>query len=162
MQRSQLLEVFAGGDHIAQFDPDQDMNVGDVPRRYRVCVLRDLPRQPGYNCSSAASSTTASRPEQAWPRSTGTRSFKYSEETFKAPHEDRLTRSPRRTTSTASTLTLDPATGNVRRHADAQEGRLPRSCIDPVAPEEFLIEPLATCISTRPTAVTARRRRRPS
>src|SRR6516164_1384170 len=25
MQQAQLLEVFAGGDYIAQFDPDQDM-----------------------------------------------------------------------------------------------------------------------------------------
>lgn len=29
MLKSQLLEVFAGGDHIAQFDPDQAMNASD-------------------------------------------------------------------------------------------------------------------------------------
>lgn len=29
MQKAQLLEVFAGGDEIAQFDPDQDMGVAD-------------------------------------------------------------------------------------------------------------------------------------
>src|SRR6266404_6123780 len=27
LMRAQLLETFAGGDHIAQFNPDQDMNV---------------------------------------------------------------------------------------------------------------------------------------
>ena len=57
MQRSQLLEVFAGGDHIAQFDPDPDMNAEmcRVATEYASYVI--FRANPGYNIFSSVDET---------------------------------------------------------------------------------------------------------
>lgn len=49
MLKAQLLEVFAGGDHIAQFDPDSEMSSSDclVATQYATYVI--FRENPGYD-----------------------------------------------------------------------------------------------------------------
>jgi hypothetical protein len=75
------LEVFAGGDHIAQFDPDQDMNVEmcRVATEYASYVI--FRANPGYNVFSSVIydglTARAGVAKVYWEKK-----FSYSEETF--------------------------------------------------------------------------------
>jgi hypothetical protein len=145
MQRAQLLEVFAGGDQIAKFDPDQDMNAASclAATQYASYVIFRL--NEGYNIFSSSIydglTARAGIIKVYWEEC-----YVYSDETFSSiPHEDAV--------ALASHDEVDSfdATEDGIGHG-TYSGKLTRKqdkskvSIDPVAPEEFLIEPLATSI----------------
>jgi hypothetical protein len=144
MQRAQLLEVFAGGDHIAQFDPDQDMNVEmcRVATEYASYVI--FRANPGYNVFSSVMydglTARAGIAKVYWEKK-----FSYSEETFgPISYEDAHALASMDDVDSFD-ADLDPATGTFSGSLTRKKD-VSKTCIDPIAPEEFLIEPLATCI----------------
>jgi hypothetical protein len=144
MQRSQLLEVFAGGDHIAQFDPDQDMNAEmcRVATDYASYVI--FRANPGYNIFSSVLydglTARAGVAKIYWEKK-----HTFSEETFgPISYEDAHALASQDDVDTFD-ADLDPATGTFSGTLSRKKD-VSKTCIDPIAPEEFLIEPLATCI----------------
>lgn len=144
MQRSQLLEVFAGGDHIAQFDPDQDMNAEmcRVATEYASYVI--FRANPGYNIFSSVFydglTARAGIAKVYWEKK-----HTFSEETFKGlPYEEAHALAAQEDVDEFD-ADLDPATGTFSGTLSRKKD-VSKTCIDPIAPEEFLIEPLATCI----------------
>ncbi|MHC2284427.1 portal protein [Bradyrhizobium barranii] len=144
MQRSQLLEVFAGGDHIAQFDPDQDMNAEmcRVATEYASYVI--FRANPGYNIFSSVFydglTARAGIAKVYWERK-----HTFSEETFQGlPYEEAHALAAQDDVDEFD-ADLDPATGTFSGTLSRKKD-VSKTCIDPIAPEEFLIEPLATCI----------------
>ena len=144
MQRSQLLEVFAGGDHIAQFDPDQDMNAEmcRVATEYASYVI--FRANPGYNIFSSVFydglTARAGIAKVYWERK-----HTFSEETFQGlPYEEAHALAAQEDVDEFD-ADLDPATGTFSGTLSRKKD-VSKTCIDPIAPEEFLIEPLATCI----------------
>ncbi|MGY3589366.1 portal protein [Bradyrhizobium sp. USDA 4350] len=144
MQRSQLLEVFAGGDHIAQFDPDQDMDVDRcmVATQYASYVIFRL--NEGYNVfNNVIHDGLTSRAGVAkvyWEEK-----YKTSEETFQGlSFEDAHALAAQEDVSEFEG-DVDPATGTVSGTLTRKKD-VSKISIDPVAPEEFLIEPLATSV----------------
>lgn len=144
MQRSQLLEVFAGGEHIAQFDPDQDMNAEScrVATEYAAYTIFRL--NEGYNIFNSVIydglTARAGVAKVYWDERYST-----SEETFEGlSFEDAHALAAQEDVSEFE-ADIDPASqtfkGTLTRKKD-----LSRVAIDNVAPEEFLIEPLATCV----------------
>lgn len=142
MQRSQLLEVFAGGEHIARFDPDQDMNAEmcRVATEYASYTIFRL--NEGYNVFNSVIfdglTARAGVAKVFWEEKYDTR-----EETFEGlPYEDAHALAAQDDVHDFD-ADLDEASGTFK-------GTLSRkkdcSCvrIDAMAPEEFLIEPLAT------------------
>jgi hypothetical protein len=145
MMRSQLLEVFAGGDQIAVFDPDQDMNaeVCRVATEYASYVI--FRENEGYNIFNSVMhdglTARAGVVKVYWQDK-----YEYAEETFEdlsgadahalASQED-----VDEFDATESELGSDMFSGTLMRKRDVS-----KVCIDPIAPEEFLIEPLATSI----------------
>ena len=144
MQRSQLLEVFAGGDHIAQFDPDQDMNAEmcRVATEYASYVI--FRANPGYNIFSSVFydglTARAGIAKVYWEKK-----HTFSEETFQGlPYEEAHALAAQEDVDEFD-ADLDPATGTFSGTLSRKKD-VSKTCIDPIAPEEFLIEPLATCI----------------
>lgn len=144
MQRSQLLEVFAGGDHIAQFDPDQDMNAEmcRVATEYASYAIFRL--NEGYNIFNSVIydglTARAGVVKVFWEEK-----YTTSEETFEGlSFEDAHALAAQEEISEFD-ADIDPATqtfkGTLTRKKDCS-----RVSIVEVAPEEFLIEPLATSI----------------
>jgi hypothetical protein len=144
MMRAQLLEVFAGGDHIAQFDPDQDMNADAcrVATEYASYVI--FRQNEGYNIfNSVIYDGLTSRAGVAkiyWEKKAD-----YSEETFEGLSHDDAHALASQEDVDEFDGTEDPATGTFSgtlvRKKDCSKCR-----IIEMAPEEFLIEPLATSI----------------
>jgi hypothetical protein len=144
MQRSQLLEVFAGGDHIAQFDPDQDMNAEmcRVATEYASYVI--FRANPGFNIFSSVMydglTARAGIAKIYWEKK-----YDYAEETFgPISYEDAHALASQDDVDEFN-ADLDPATGGFSGTLTRKKD-VSKTCIDPIAPEEFLIEPLATCI----------------
>lgn len=146
MQRAQLLEVFAGGDHIAQFDPDQDMSVENcrVATEYASYAIFRL--NNGYDIFNSVIhdglTARAGVVKPYWEEK-----YHKSEETFeKLSFEDAHALASQDDVSDFD-ADLDPDTqafkGTLTRKKD-----ISKVTIDPVAPEEFLIEPLATSIES--------------
>jgi hypothetical protein len=144
MMHSQLLEVFASGDQIAQFDPDLDMNadVCRVATEYASYVI--FRENSGYNLFSHVIydglTARAGVAKVYWE----TR-HKYTDETFQdLPHEHAVALAAQEDVDTFD-ADAHPETGlfsgKLRRKKDISRIRL-----DAVAPEEFLIEPLANCV----------------
>jgi hypothetical protein len=144
MQRSQLLEVFAGGDHIAQFDPDQDMNAENcrVATEYASYAIFRL--NEGYNIFNSVIydglTARAGVVKVFWEEK-----YTTSEETFgPLSYEDAYALSVHDDVSEFE-ADMDPATqafhGTLTRKKDVS-----KITIVEVAPEEFLIEPLATTV----------------
>jgi hypothetical protein len=144
MQRAQLLEVFAGGDHIAQFDPDIDMNAEmcRVATEYASYVI--FRANPGYNIFSSVIydglTARAGVAKIYWEKK-----FSYSEETFENLPYDQAHALAAQEDVDSFDADLDPATGTFHGTLSRKKD-VSKTCIDPIAPEEFLIEPLATCI----------------
>jgi hypothetical protein len=143
MQRSQLLEVFAGGDHIAQFDPDSDMSVLDcrVATEYASYVI--FRKNNGYqvfsDCIYDALTARAGIVKVFWEEK-----FDYEDQTFDSIDE-----------ASAHGLAArdDVDEFDATQNADGTySGTLvikydcSKVCLVNVAPEEFLIEPLARFI----------------
>jgi hypothetical protein len=144
MQRSQLLEVFAGGDQIARFDPDNQMGAANclVATEYASYVIFRL--NEGYNVFNSVIhdglTARAGVAKVYWLEKYDT-----SEETFDSLSFDDAHALAAQEDVSDFDADLDPTSGTF-------SGTLTRkkdcSCIriDPVAPEEFLIEPLATSV----------------
>jgi hypothetical protein len=144
MMNSQLLEVFAGGEQIAQFDPDQDMNVEDC-RIATECARYVIFREnSGYNVFNSVIydglTARAGLAKVYWEEK-----YKTSEEEFEGiPHDHAM--------ALASQDEVSDFDGTEHPETGMYSGTLTRKkdvsrvCIDPVAPEEFLINPLATSI----------------
>jgi hypothetical protein len=144
MQRSQLLEVFAGGDHIAQFDPDQDMNAEmcRVATEYASYII--FRANPGFNIFSNVMydglTARAGIAKIYWEKK-----HAFTEETFgPISYEDAHALAAQDDVDEFN-ADLDPATGGFSGTLTRKKD-VSKTCIDPIAPEEFLIEPLATCI----------------
>ena len=145
MQQSQLLEVFATGDHIAKFDPDNQMSVSDcmVATEYASYVI--FRKNDGYQIfSDTIYNGLIARAGVAkvyWEECA-----EHSEEKFEgidedtahglAAHEDvdefEATEHPEVPGMYSGTLTRKKDTSYVR--------------IDVLMPEEFLIDPMARTI----------------
>lgn len=144
MQKSQLLEVFGGSDHIAQFDPDQDMNAEmcRVATEYASYVI--FRANPGYNIFSSVMydglTARAGIAKVYWEKK-----YTYSEETFQGLQYEEAHALAAQEDVDEFNADLDPATGTFSGTLTRKKD-VSKTCIDPIAPEEFLIEPLATCI----------------
>lgn len=146
MQRSQLLEVFAGGDHIAQFDPDQDMNAEQcrIATEYASYII--FRANEGYNIFSSVIydglTARAGVAKVYWETK-----YTYSEETFEGlSYEDAHALAAQEDVDSFD-ADHDPETGTFKGTLSRKKD-VSKVCIDPVAPEEFLIEPLATSVRT--------------
>lgn len=143
MMRSQLLEVFAGGDNIAQFDPDQDMNA-DMCRAATECARYVIFREnEGYNIFNSVIydglTARAGISKVYWDVRSTT-----SEETFEGlSHDDAYGLAVQDDVEDFDGTEGPDGlySGTLTRKKDCS-----KVCIDTVAPEEFLIEPLATSI----------------
>jgi hypothetical protein len=143
MQQSQLLEVFAGGDHIAQFDPDQDMNADmcRVATEYASYVI--FRQNEGYNVFSHviydALTARAGVAKIYWEEK-----YTYTEETFEnLSHEDAVALASQEEVDSFDATEDDVGSGSYSGTLSRKKD-VSKICIDIVAPEEFLIEPLAT------------------
>jgi hypothetical protein len=142
MQRSQLLEVFANGEQIAQFDPDQDMNIEScrVATEYASYTIFRL--NEGYNIFNSVIhdglTARAGVAKVYWEEK-----HVETEETFEGlQFEDAHALAAQEDVSDFD-ADLDEATGTFHGTLTRKKD-VSRVTIDPVAPEEFLIEPLAT------------------
>ena len=145
MMRSQLLEVFAGGDHIAQFDPDQDMNaeVCRAATEYASYVI--FRENEGYNIFNTVMydglTARAGVAKVYWEER-----FQFSEETFEnLSHEEAYALASQEDVDEFDADETDIGSGvysgTLTRKKDVSKVK-----IDGIAPEEFLIEPLACSI----------------
>jgi hypothetical protein len=141
---SQLLEVFAAGEQIAQFDADQDMNA-EACRIATQCARYVIFREnSGYNIFNSVIydglTARAGLAKVYWETRHTT-----SEETFEGLDHDAAMALASQDDVDEFDGTQDAATGlfsgSLVRKKDCS-----RVCIDPIAPEEFLINPLATSI----------------
>jgi hypothetical protein len=144
MQRCQLLEVFAGGDHIAQFDPDNDMSVSDcrVATEYASYII--FRKNEGYNIFSSTIydglTARAGVVKVYWDEH-----YEYEEQTFDGLDEMSAMGLASRDDVHEFDGTQDETGGY--NGALIIKKDVSKVCIENVAPEEFLIEPLARSIS---------------
>lgn len=144
MQKAQLLEVFAGGEQIARFDPDQDMNADlcRIATEYATYII--FRSNEGFNIFDSVIydglTARAGVVKVYWEEK-----YDYSEETFEGlSYEDAH--------ALAAQEDVDEFEGDIDQDTGTVSGKLTRKkdqskvCIDPIAPEEFLIEPLARSI----------------
>jgi len=144
MQQSQLLDIFAGGEHIAQFDPDQFMNAQmcQVATEYASYVIfrkndgYSIFRDIIYNGLTARAGVVKIYWEEK---------YEYDEENFDGLDEMSAHGLAAQDDVDEFDGTQDPQTGlysgTLIRKRDVS-----KICIVNIAPEEFLIEPLARCI----------------
>jgi len=144
-QRTQLLEVFAAGDHIAEFDPDQDMNADQcrIATEYASYVI--FRQNEGYNVFGGVIydglTARAGVAKIFWEEK-----YEYSEETFgPISYDDAHALASQEDVDEFDADADDTGafSGNLVRKKDVS-----KVTIVNVAPEEFLIEPLATSIFT--------------
>jgi hypothetical protein len=144
MQRTQLLEVFAGGDMVARFDPDQDMATSDclVATQYASYVI--FRRNEGYNIFSDiiydGLTARAGVVKVYWEEK-----YDYSEETFDGIDEATAHGIAARDEVDEFDATQDPETGLYSGSLIIKHD-VSKVAIVNIAPEEFLIEPLARTI----------------
>lgn len=149
MLKSQLLEVFSGGEHIAQFDPDNEMSASDclVATHYASYVI--FRENPGYDLFQQVIhdglTNRAGIAKVFWENK-----YTYSEETFeKVP--------PHVAMGMAAQDDVDEFEGNPDDEmGSTYSGTLVRKTdvskvtILIVAPEEFLISPRAASVVIAP------------
>jgi hypothetical protein len=141
---SQLLEVFAGGEQIAQFDPDESMDaeacrIATECARYVIFRENDAP-SIFHSVIYDGLTSRAGIAKVYWDKS-----HKTTEETFEGLPYDDATAIAAREDVDEFDGTEDMATGLFSGTLTLKKDTSKVS-IDPIAPEEFLIEPLATCI----------------
>lgn len=144
MMTSQMLEVFAGGEQIAQFDPDEDMDVENcriATDAARYVIFRE---NNGYNVFNSVIydglTARAGIAKVYWE----TR-YKTSEEEFEGLRHDEAMALAAQEDVDSFDGTEDLATGTFSGTLTRKKD-ISRVCIAPVAPEEFLINALATSI----------------
>jgi hypothetical protein len=144
MLKAQLLEVFSGGDKIAQFDPDNDMAAGDclVATEYASYVI--FRENPGFQLFNDVIhdglTARAGVVKVFWEEK-----FDYREETFEnlQPHE---------AMGLAGQDDVDEFDGDLDEQSFTYSGTLVRKIdlskvsIVAMAPEEFLIAPRSISI----------------
>lgn len=142
---SQLLEVFSGGENIAQFDPDEFMGAEDcriATECARYVIFRENKADAIFNSVIYDGLTArAGVAKVYWDKS-----HKTTEETFEGLSYDDATAIAAREDVDEFDGTEDMATGLFSGSLTVKQDTSKVS-IDPIAPEEFLIEPLATCIA---------------
>jgi hypothetical protein len=143
-QRTQLLEVFASGDQIAKFDPDQDMNAQEcqVASQYAQYVI--FRKNAGYKLFSDVMydglTARAGVAKVYWEEN-----YDYSEEEFDGLDEMSAHGLAAQDDVDEFDATQDPQTG-LYSGTLIRKKNCSKITLDPVAPEEFLIEPLARSI----------------
>lgn len=143
MLKSQLLETFAGGEDIAQFDPDQDMSISDclVATKYASYVIfRENEGFSIFNDVIHDGLTARVGIAQVWWEE----KYDYNEETFEGlDHASAM--------GLAAQEDIDEFDGT-QQPDGSYKGTLVRKidkcgiCIETVAPEEFLIAPRSISI----------------
>lgn len=140
MQQAQLLEVFATGDHIAKFDPDNQMSVSDCLVATEYAAYSIFRRNNGYQIFSDTIynglTARAGVVKVYWEER-----YEYSEESFAGIDELTAHGLAAQDDVDEFDATQDPMgtySGTLIRKTDCS-----RVCIDVLMPEEFLIEPLA-------------------
>jgi hypothetical protein len=143
MMTSQLLEVFAGGEQIAQFDPDADMDIENcriATECARYVIFRD---NGGYNIFNSVIydglTARAGICKVYWEEK-----YKTTDEEFEGLSEEDAMALVSQDEVSDFDATEQPDgsyAGTLTRKKDVS-----RVCIDPVAPEEFLINAMATSI----------------
>jgi hypothetical protein len=143
MMRAQLQEVFSGGEQIAQFDPDQFMNAANcrvATEAARYVIYRE---NDGFNIFGSAIYdglvARAGVVKVFWEEK-----FKYSDEEFEGiSHDDAqaLASHDEVDTFDAEEQPDGSFKGTLTRKQD-----ISKVTIVPIAPEEFLIESIATSI----------------
>jgi hypothetical protein len=143
MQQAQLLEVFATGDHIAKFDPDNQMSVADCLVATEYASYAIFRKNNGYQIFSDivynGLTARAGVSKVYWEES-----FEYSEEKFEGIDELTAHGLAAQEDVAEFEATQDPMgtySGTLIRKVDNSH-----VAIDVLMPEEFLIEPLARCI----------------
>jgi len=140
--KSQLLETFAGGDEIAQFDPDLDMNVAQcrVATQYASYVI--FRQNDGFgifrDVIHDGLTARAGVVKVYWEEC-----YTYSEETFEnLPHEQALALAAQDDVDEfEGTEGPQGFSGTLVRKTDTS-----RICIDTIEPEGFLISKTAASI----------------
>ena len=145
MQKAQLLEVFAGGDHIVTFDPDQTMNAQDcvVATEYASYVLFRL--NNGYNLFDNviydALTSRAGVVKAYWEEK-----YEYSEEEF-GPIDEPTAHGLAAQEDVDEFEANESAPGSGQYHGNlVRKKSVSKTCIDNIAPEEFLIDTAARSI----------------
>lgn len=144
MLKSQLLETFAGGESIAQFDPDKDMNVPMCRAATQYATYVIFRENNGFNVfHDAIHDGLTARVGVAmvyWKEK-----FDYAEETFEGlMHDDAM--------ALASQEDVDEFDASLDESTGLYSGTLVRKfdhshvCIEPLATEEFLIEARASSL----------------
>src|SRR5262249_425653 len=142
MQQAQLLEVFAGGDHIAQFDPDTTMSVKDCHAATEYASYLIFRKNNGYSIFADVIydglTARAGVIKVYWGEN-----YYCEEENFDGLDEMSVNGLAAQDDVDELDATQDEQTGLysgtlLRKYDQSQ------ICIDCLAPEEFLIEPLAT------------------
>lgn len=146
MQQSQLLEVFAAGDHIAKFDPDSQMNIADctVATEYASYVI--FRKNDGYQIFSDVIynglTARAGVAKVYWEEK-----FEYTEEKFDGIDEmtaHGLAAHDEVDEFEATQNSMDGSySGTLVRKKDCS-----RVAIDVLMPEEFLIDQMARSVET--------------
>ncbi|MFI4971144.1 MAG: hypothetical protein ACHP7H_00575 [Hyphomicrobiales bacterium] len=151
MMCAQLVEVFAAGDHLSRFDANQDMNAEmcRVATEYASYVI--FSSNPGFNIFQSVIydglTARAGVVKVYWEEK-----YEYTDHSFDSlSHDDAYALASQDDvhefdgTQDEHTLALPPEqhtySGTLTRKKDVS-----KTCIDVIAPEEFLIEPLANCI----------------
>jgi len=159
MQQAQLLEVFAGGEQIAQFDPDTAMSIQDckVATDYATYVI--FRKNNGYSIFSDVIydglTARAGVVKVFWDER-----YRYEEETFQDIPEFAAH-------GLAAQEDVDEFDGTQGPNG-LYSGTLVRKydyscvCITNIAPEEYLIEGWRAAPRKPPIKATARRRPAPS
>ena len=147
MQKAQLLEVFAGGDQIVTFDADQTMNAQDciVATEYASYVLFRL--NNGYNIFDSviydALTARAGVVKVYWEEK-----YDYSEEEFEGI--DEMSAHGLAAQDDVDEFDADETAPGSGMYSGklTRKKKVSKTCIVPVAPEEFLIDTVATSIDT--------------
>lgn len=153
MMKAQLLEVFAGGDDIVQFDPDQDMGVADCRAATAYARYVIFEQNPGFkvfhHVMHDGLTARAGVAKVYWDE----RKEHVDEEFQDLDHNAAMALAAQDDVEEFD-AEQDPKTG-------LYKGRLIRTIdrsqvrIDPLAPEEFLIEP--RCVEMKLSGYTAHR-----
>lgn len=145
MQQAQLLEVFATGDHIAKFDPDQQMSASDCLVATEYASYAIFRKNDGYQIFSDVIynglTARAGVAKVYWEEK-----YEYEEETFEHIDEHQahgIAAQADVDEFEATETSPGLYSGTLIRKTDCS-----KVCIDVLMPEEFLIDPLARSIHT--------------
>lgn len=146
MQQAQLLEVFATGDHIAKFDPDNQMSIQDCLVATEYASYAIFRKNNGYQTFSDiiynGLTARAGVAKVYWEEK-----LEYTDEKFDGIDELTAHGIAAQDDVDEFDATQDPQTGT---YSGTLIRKKDNSCvaIDVLMPEEFLIDPLARSVET--------------